>query len=148
MLTMPSPQILASLVSTVTETMFGMSFAIAKDDAQPWGNAPAWRTVVLPIPGRHPIQVAIASNDAGAAVLGGAMFSCELAAVDDSMKDDSLSELANIVAGQIKSVLGLDQALGLPKLVPAESMSSHAWHGATLNTSTQQAQVWVAITEN
>ena len=116
MVEIPSPEKVASLVSNVTETMFGISF----EPVVPYEPSPQliWRTVLLPIPGKYPITVGLSSDRAGCIKLGSAMFQVPIEDVDPSMMDDSLCELANMTAGLLKSTLSLDQALGLPHVIP------------------------------
>ncbi len=146
----PTPETLARLVSNVTTTMFGMSFQLTPGTTPrlPWDNAPAWRTMVLAIDGARPIVVAIASDEPSGKVLGGAMFSCPPAEVDAQMVDDSLSELLNIIAGQVKLSMGLDQALGLPRLHGGSPLNSAQWRTASLQSNATSVKVWVAITES
>jgi hypothetical protein len=151
MIDLPQPDTLARLVSNVTETMFGMKFSLADAvDQHPWSPPSPWHTVVLPILGGRPLLVAMASDVIGGRALGSAMFACPVEKVDKQMIDDSLSELVNIVAGQIKSVLGLDQALGLPKVIGAQPPSNDlaSWRGARMQNDTTDVRVWVAITES
>ena len=116
MIEFPSAEKLASLVSNVTQTMFNISFqAIIPQESAPHL---IWRTVLLPIPGKDPITVGLSSDLQGCTKLGSAMFQVPLESVDQSMMDDSLCELANMTAGLLKSTLALDQALGLPKIIP------------------------------
>ena len=121
MIPLPAPQTLAGLVTNVTQTMLGIRFA---PDA---GSLPAatlcWRTAVLPIPGSRPISVGLSSDETGCRALSAAMFSCAPSAVDASMVEDSLGELVNMTAGLVKNVLSLDQALGLPRIVPPSELS-------------------------
>ncbi len=114
MLELPSADALAKLVSNITETMFGISFEPVFSPSPDL----IWRTVLLPIPGKHPLTVGLSSNRKGCAQLGSAMFQVPADAVDPSMMDDSLCELANMTAGLLKSTLALDQALGLPRVIP------------------------------
>jgi len=111
----PDPNTLATLVTNVTNTMCGISFE-PDHDYQHDADAP-WRLATLAIPGQRSIVVALCSSLAGCQALGAALFSCPADTLDQSMLDDSLCELLNMAAGQIKSALGLDQALGLPKIV-------------------------------
>lgn len=149
---LPSPEILASLVSTVTETMFGLSFQIASSkDETPWSDDPPWRMAVLPIAGPRPLRVALASDEDGGIALGGAMFAAEPKDVDPQMVSDSLSELVNIIAGQVKSAMGLDQSLGLPKILEpgaAPGSQEAGWRSATLQSGSTTVRVWVAIAED
>ncbi|MCC6751790.1 MAG: chemotaxis protein CheX [Deltaproteobacteria bacterium] len=151
---LPNAATLATLVTNVTKTMFGMSFSLAEENSggvSPLQALPPWRTVVLLIRGGRPITVAIASDERGGKTLGGAMFSCAPDDVDTEMVDDSLRELVNIVAGQVKSAMGLDQTLGLPKVLELEEATEPAgaltWRGATLRNQEKEVKVWVAITE-
>jgi hypothetical protein len=110
----PDPDTLATLVSNVTHTMCGISF---EADATYRPSADAyWRLATLAILGARPIVVALCSSHEGCTALGAALFSCSPETLDQSMLDDSLCELLNMAAGQIKGALGLDQPLGLPKI--------------------------------
>jgi hypothetical protein len=144
----PTSEALAAMVSTVTETMFGLSFRMSDSfgAGKPWGSP--WRMAVLPVKGAQPITVAIASDRDGGAALGSAMFACPAAQCDESMINDSLSELVNIVAGQVKTSMGLDSALGLPRILEQDKITVdfNAWHSATLHNKGQSVVVWVAIT--
>ena len=120
---LPEPEKLAALVSNVTQTMCGISFGIA----QP-GDAAVfcWRMALLNVPGARPLRVALYSDERGCLALGSALFDCPPDALDSSMIDDSLCELLNMAAGQIKGALALDQALGLPKIITVSDLSPRA----------------------
>jgi hypothetical protein len=145
---LPTPEILATLVSNVTETMFGLRFEL--EQGAPNASRERWRAALLPIAGPRPLTVAIATDEQSCVSLGGAMFSCAPGAVDSSMIDDTLTELVNIVAGQVKAVLSLDQPLGLPRIVDPNSAAwaplDH-WRSATLTRGGVRSLVWVAVTE-
>ena len=111
---LPDPDTLATLVSNVTNTMCGISFQ-ADRDYRPDGDV-YWRLATLSIPGQRSLVVTLCSSREGCQALGAALFSCSVESLDQSMMDDSLCELLNMAAGQIKGALGLDQALGLPKI--------------------------------
>lgn len=149
MIGLPTPEALAGIVSRVTETMFGMSFVLADRESSEKTKVPTWRTVVLPIPGRRPLSVAIASDEASGQTLGSAMFSCPVHEVDREMAEDSLRELVNIVAGQVKSAMGVDDALGLPKMLSTAegAINAEKWRGATMRSGTREVLVWVAVSE-
>jgi hypothetical protein len=111
-----SDEQLAKLVSRVTEMMTGISFTVSPSreiDARLFSHA-----AVLTI-GEDVLTVGLASDEKGCSRLGSALFSCAVAKVDASMRNDSLSELVNMTAGQIKGALLLDWALGLPRVVGA-----------------------------
>jgi len=112
-MTIPPPDKLAALVSSVTETMCGLSFA-PSGAPQPLGNE--WRTAALAIEGKKPIMVALSADQASCSAIGAAMFGCPADTIDAGMMEDVLRELVNMTAGQIKRVLALDDALGLPTM--------------------------------
>lgn len=112
---LPDPATMASLVSTVTQTMCGVSFEPADDTNRPAELCS--RMASLPISGARPVRVVLASNPGGAAALSSALFGMTTSDLDDAMVNDALCELLNMAAGQIRTALGLDQALGLPKIV-------------------------------
>jgi hypothetical protein len=108
---------MATVVSGVTETMLGLSFK-ATHDGQPWNDL-VWRAAILPIPGARPLTVGLSSDQPGCTMLSSKMFQMEPAEVTDDMLSDALCELVNMTAGLLKSNLKLEQALGLPRIVPA-----------------------------
>jgi len=114
---LPPPDQLASVVSGVTQTMLGLTF---HPDARgtPWRDL-VWRAAVLPIPGARPLTVGLSTDEPGCKALSAAMFQMPAEEVSDEMLSDSLCELVNMTAGLLKSQLRLEQALGLPRVVPA-----------------------------
>lgn len=113
---LPPPAQMAAVVSGVTQTMLGLTF-VPDTRGTPWREL-VWRAAVLPIPGAKPIMVGLSSDQTGCTHLGAKMFSVAEAEVSDDMLSDALCELVNMTAGLLKSHLKLDQALGLPKIVP------------------------------
>jgi len=114
MLALPPAEQLAEMVSSVTQTMLGLSFHPVPVSA---ANSNGWRSAVLPIPGATPVTVGLSSDESGCQALSSAMFSVGANDLDDDMIDDSLRELVNMTAGLVKSAMALDQALGLPKIM-------------------------------
>lgn len=115
----PSPDSLASMVNSVTTTMMNVKFALVASPAlvQPF------RRAVLPIPGSVPVSVVVTGDEPSCAALGARLFSVTPREVDVGMMEDTLRELANITAGQVKRAMALDAALGLPRIVAG----SEAW---------------------
>jgi Chemotaxis phosphatase CheX len=111
---LPDAQSLAVLVSNVTQTMCGVSFSPQESRERP--EHLAWRVCILMIAGRRPIRVVLSSDEAGATALGAALLGFPAEKLGTEMIEDSLKELLNMAAGQIKRALSLDQALGLPKV--------------------------------
>jgi CheY-specific phosphatase CheX len=112
---MPKAEKLASLVSNVTETMLGISFAPAA--AAPAHPSLNWRTAIMLLDGARPVSVGLSSDQAGCTKLAAAMFGCKPEAVDVAMMNDALRELVNMTAGLLKREMALDQALAVPTIV-------------------------------
>ncbi len=115
--TLPPPEKMAAVVSGVTQTMLGLTFQ-ADPGGKPWSEL-VWRAAVLPIPGARPLTVGLSSDEPGCTALSAAMFQVPHREVSDEMLSDSLCELVNMTAGLLKTQLKLEQALGLPRVVPA-----------------------------
>jgi Chemotaxis phosphatase CheX len=110
-----------SIVSNVTHTMCGMSFQASnagEDDLEPWC------AVELALKDGHRLCVALASDEIGCRTLAARMFQCETSSLDGGMVEDTMRELSNIVAGQIKRALGIDEALALPQLLPKTALKT------------------------
>lgn len=110
-----TPDKLAELVSSVTQTMLGIRFQPVEASELP--GKKGWRTAVLPIDGGTPLVVGLSSDEDGCTALGSAMFACTASEVDAAMMNDSLCELVNMTAGLLRSAMKLDQALGLPAML-------------------------------
>jgi Chemotaxis phosphatase CheX len=112
---MPKAERLASLVSSVTETMLSISFAaVTEAQAHPSLN---WRTAIMLVNGPRPVSVGLSSDESGCGRLAAAMFGCEPGKVDVGMMNDALCELVNMTAGLLKREMSLDQALTVPVIV-------------------------------
>jgi len=110
---LPDPDALARLVSNVTGSMCGATFAPAEDSAR--GQSVCGRMVMLPLQGHRDINIVLSSDAAGARALGAAMFGCAPENLTHAMVDDAIAELLNMVAGQLHTALKLDASLGLPR---------------------------------
>ena len=131
-------QELARLVSNVTETMFGFSVEPCGEET----SLPPAAEVAkqLSLEGANEYSFALSTDIAGGNSLGSVMFAIEPSEVDDETRIDSLSELVNITAGQIKNALGVDAALGLPAEVDEEELQ--AWHCVRLRAGAVVLCVW------
>ncbi len=112
---MPKAERLAALVSNVTETMLGLSFAPA--EAAKAHPGLTWRTAIMLVNGPRPVSVGLSSDERGCAKLAAAMFQCTPEGVDVGMINDALRELVNMTAGLVKREMALDQALTVPVIV-------------------------------
>lgn len=108
---------LVSLVSEVTSSICGVAFSLASHvDPAPWLIA------TLPISGGRPITVGIVSDEAGCRALASGMLQCPPATLDRALIEDTIREILNMVAGQVKTAMSLDQALGLPRIISADKL--------------------------
>lgn len=121
----PKKEAIAGVLTNVANTMLGLCFTAIGELPAPKG---VFRTASLPIPGEKPVMVAVSSDENGCLAVCSAMFSCRPDEVDQGMINDSLCEIVNMTAGGIKSILALDQALGLPKIVSGETLKE--WNGS------------------
>lgn len=148
MTNLPDPQTLATLVSNVTETMCGISFEPAQEVRLV--DPADWRLAILPINGKRKIQVLLSSDQASSLGLGAALLGFPADQLDSSMVDDSLCELLNMAAGQIKRALALDDALGLPRIVDGEAgrdLFKNARHHGTMLRSRGALDLIIWVTE-
>lgn len=139
-----SDALVAKLVSNVTQVMLGLTFSTSDDAVDP--GMLCRHMSLIPIAGESPVTIGLSTDDSGSVVISAAMFSCPVGSVDEAMKCDALNELVNMTAGQIKSALLLDQALGLPKVV-AETKSflrNPKWTTFLLTTGTINLMVWIS----
>jgi hypothetical protein len=143
MTALPPPDKMASLVSGVTQTMLGLTFI--PDDAKAHRDL-SWRTAVLPIAGERPLTVGLSSDQDGCSQLSAAMFACPRTDVDQTMMNDALCELVNMTAGLLKSVMSLNQALGLPKILTgteAPSVPAASPHVIVLKADALGLVLWI-----
>jgi hypothetical protein len=131
---------MASLVSGVTQTMLGLTFT---PDGATGPRELAWRTALLPIAGRRPLTVGLSSDRAGCSRLSAAMFACPAGDVDEPMMNDALCELVNMTAGLLKSAMSLDQALGLPKILPGADAPAVPPQAVVLKADALGLVLWV-----
>jgi CheY-specific phosphatase CheX len=81
-------------------------------------------TAVLPIPGENGFTLAVTSDMQGCTALASAMFAVEPVEVDSEMINDTLAELANMAAGQLKGIMHLSNSLGLPVVILAKEFAA------------------------
>jgi chemotaxis phosphatase CheX-like protein len=143
MTALPPPDKMASLVSGVTQTMLGLTFV---PDESKGHRDLTWRTAVLPIAGDRPLTVGLSSDEAGCSTLSAAMFACPVAEVDQPMMHDALCELVNMTAGLLKSVMSLNQLLGLPRILEgadAPAVPSASPHVIVLKADALGLVLWI-----
>lgn len=129
MLDIPDHHGLTDLFNNVTTSMLGMDCLVANDlPADPNGYH---STAVLPIAGAGGFTLAVSSDLQGCTVLSAAMFAVDATEVDAEMIHDTMAELANMAAGQLKGRLSLGNSLGLPvNLTGSDFAASTANNGS------------------
>lgn len=137
-----SDDAVAKLVTQVTSTMMGLSFAVSGEKGS---VATERRTATISLKGGRQLTIALSANDISCARMGSAMFSVEPAQVDGSMKNDSLGELLNMISGQIQRAMSIDSALGLPAVHEAGLAGTEHWRTVRLRSG--DVELHVAISE-
>ena len=92
----------------------------------------------------------VSSDTRGSRALGSAFFGCDEKDLTQAMVDDSISELLNMVAGQISAALQSDLALGLPRrttLAEIITASGSGVENAALFRSEGKIDLWLWVFE-
>jgi CheY-specific phosphatase CheX len=122
----------------ITSTMLGVGSMQDTSDVEHDLVALLDCTAIVTVPGPVPVTIGLSSSDDGVRALTCALIAAEPADVDTSMLADTMGELANMLAGQIKSLLNLHQSLGLPKTLRqgefAWSLDSGDWQHIPVKT--------------
>jgi len=104
------------MVNSVTTTMMNVKFALVPEPR----IVEPFRRAVLPIQAKK-LAVVVTGDEPSCKKLGARLFSMTPAEIDVSMMEDTLRELANITAGQVKRAMSIDSALGLPRIVKGDA---------------------------
>ena len=139
-----APNVLAGLALKVMAASCGMRFLPFKDGLK----APVpWRAASLPINGGAPLSVGITSDEPGCFALASGLLQMPPSDLDAGMVEDSLRELLNMLAGQVKRAMSLDLALGLPQIVPPADVAMRIGGGhsksVVVTAGSFQLMVWV-----
>jgi hypothetical protein len=149
MSTLPDPTILARLISNVTHAMCGTTFV--PGDPLERGESLCGQMAMIPLKGQRNFTVVVASDSRGSRALGCAFFGVADAALTPDLISDAISELLNMVAGQITSMLHLDLELGLPRQTTLAELIASGGDGiadATLFRSEGKVDLWLWVFEN
>ena len=147
---LPTPETLATVVDETTQAMYGVPVTYAGDCANGLPLAdPRAPTVIVPLIG-NPLYIITAHADPqGGPTLASAMFSCTPDEANEEMIEDSLRELCNIVAGQVKSLVAPEHEIGLPSRLTdsATLKDAQQWSGAKIRVGTGTTPVDIAVAE-
>lgn len=144
---LPSPQSLARFVNTATEMLYNSRMTFGGRSASDLPHLNEGHTVIAPLIGAPTYLVTATSIGEGGYQLAGLMFDCNPDTVDESMVKDSLSEMVNILAGQLKGMIGPFHQLGLPSQLTDEyALNGHVQStGARVYIGDSQAAVDVRV---
>jgi hypothetical protein len=147
--TLPTPAVLAQMVSDATQMMFSIPVVFGGDCPPSLPDVADGHTVIVPLIGDPLYLVTAKSTAIGGVALASVMFDCTPEQADAAMIEDSLRELTNILAGQLKSLIAQQHQIGLPARLEDDATlagSSH-WAGARLQIGVNAAEVDVAVAE-
>ena len=117
MVDLPDDDGLVGIFNNITITMLMMDSDVDYGATMEAKGTRLYCTAVLGMPGPSPITVAVSSDEEGASSLACALFALEHHELEESMLSDTMAELSNMFAGQLKGSLNLNQSLGLPKVL-------------------------------
>ena len=103
--TLPDPVLLARLISNVTSSMCATTFV--PEDPIERGESLCGQMAMIPLVGKRSFAVVVSSDSRGSRALASALFGCSDEELTQETIDDSISELLNMVAGQISAALKL-----------------------------------------
>ncbi len=115
---------LTDLFNNVTTSMLAMDCTVAND--LPGDPKEYHSTAILPIAGDGGFTLAVSSDLQGCTILSAAMFAVDATEVDSEMINDTMAELANMAAGQLKGRLSLGNSLGLPVNIGSKEYAERA----------------------
>jgi len=147
---LPSPETLANVVEETTQAMYGLPISFAGECQRGLPGANENATVIVPLIGAPLYIITARADEEGGPALASAMYSCDTSDTNPEMVEDSLRELCNIIAGQIKSLIAQDHEIGLPsRLLDDRTLHDvHQWSGARLRVGRKgNAEVDIAIAE-
>jgi hypothetical protein len=102
--------------------------------------------VMLRLNGIPGIFLSVACDHDAGSRIAGVIFEVDPKSADDSMIDDSLRELANIFAGQVKGLVAPNHEIGLPRVHrDVAAFNSHDWHGVSLKVGDGEERLDVAL---
>jgi hypothetical protein len=149
MIDLPAPALLANMVSETTQMMFGISLVFGGDCPPGLPDVGDGHTIIVPLIGDPLYLVTAKSSAVGGLALATMMFECAPGEANAAMIEDSLRELTNILAGQLKSFIAQEHQIGLPSRLEDDTTlaGSSRWAGARLQIGAQAAEVDVAVAE-
>jgi CheY-specific phosphatase CheX len=145
---LPAPQALAKLASAATQMLYGVPIEYGGPCLVDMPGVSDGHTAVVPLIGAPTYIVSAKANGDGGYALASIMFDCQIEAVDDAMVEDSLRELVNILAGQLKSLIAPTHQMGLPSRLTDDMtlVGSDQFAGARIFIRNAHAEIDIGIT--
>jgi hypothetical protein len=149
MANIPTSKTLADLASSATRMLFNVPVDFGGDCPPNLPDVADGFTVIVPLIGEPLYIVTAKANGKGGIALASIMFGVPANETESSMIEDSLRELTNILAGQVKSLIAQEHQIGLPSRLTDDATLAGAshWAGARLRIGSDVAEVDIAIAE-
>ena len=129
MVNLPAPETIAQLVNQATQMLFQVPIEYAGKCPDGLPEVDDGHTVIVPLIGAPMYIVTTTATPNGGATLASVMFECPIDQASPDMIEDSLRELTNILAGQVKSILCQEHQIGLPsRLDSADTLAGARLH--------------------
>jgi two-component system, chemotaxis family, chemotaxis protein CheY len=145
----PTEPILAKRVADSLAMMFEGTVTHAAGYKASIPTSTDGHIVCVPLIGVPNYVVSLRGNSRGCVALASAMFNCAKHLTNQSMIDDAMCELANMVAGQIKNLMARDHQIGTPSVLADDAtlQGSVALVGARMHVGDTESEIDVIIAE-
>ena len=102
--------------------------------------------VLLRLHGIPALFLGLACDGDAGAEIASVIFEVEPKHADSAMINDALRELANIFAGQVKSMLVPEHQIGLPRIQNDPAVfAGHDWHGVRMRIGDGEQMLDLAV---
>lgn len=137
---------LAAIASEAAAAMFSIDLEpLSETDSRSISHR-GRRAVLLRLMGAPEIMLALVADSEAGAMLASSIFEVAPEDADGAMVDDSLRELANIFAGQVKSMVAPEHHIGLPRVQSdSASLANREWHGVSFRIGGSNEVLDVAL---
>ena len=137
---------LGAIATEAAAAMFSLQLEPTTESDADAMNRPGRHTVVLRLHGVPAIFLSLGCDREAGAEIAHTIFEVSVDQTDDAMIDDALRELANIFAGQVKSMLAPDHEIGLPRVQhDAVALTAHDWHGVSMRIGASEQCLDLAV---
>jgi hypothetical protein len=144
---LPNAQAIARLANTATQMLYGVPIEFGGTCQADFPDAAGGHAAVVPLIGAPTYVIWAKAIADGGYALASVMFDCKPEAVDEGMVDDSLRELVNILAGQLKGLIAPWHQLGLPSRLTDDLsfVDSDQFTGARIYIRNARAEIDLGV---